>query len=242
MILPLRTNHFMERAGLYGDLLFETMFWDQDGIRHPELHFERLSLGLNRLKMPKPHLTFSSFLEKSLAAIDFGSNQNPEALAFRIRFIARRDGTGNYLPDQAQLNYEAIAQPILHKNNKVLTLGIYPDQAKAPGELANLKTGNALIYVMSALYAQENNWDECLILNTNGSLIESSTSNIFWQKNQQWFTPPLTDGCIAGIARKVFMNSNQVIEKSCKLVDLQSADQRILTNALYLQREFILNP
>jgi branched-chain amino acid aminotransferase len=113
------------------------------------------------------------------------------------------------------------------------------EQTKAPGVLANLKSGNALIYVMASIFAKEQGWEEALILNTNGHIIESTTSNIFWQANQQWFTPPLSDGCIAGIGREVFMERHSVIEKSCTHIDLQNAEQCILTNALWLERKFV---
>jgi branched-chain amino acid aminotransferase len=242
MILPLRTNHFMERANQYGDLLFETMFYDGNEIRFPKLHFDRLIKGLETLKMPKPYLHFEEFLERINHAAFLGLNQNENETPLRIRLTAKRKGNGNYFPSEAQLKYEVFAQPILLKNNKVLTLGIYPDQAKAPGKLANLKTGNALIYVMSAIYAKENDWDESLILNTQSRIIESTSSNIFWHSNGQWFTPPLSEGCIEGIGRSVFMDTNHVVEKPCNFEDLQNAEKRLLTNALFLQREFILNP
>lgn len=242
MILPLRTNHFMERAGQYGDLLFETMFFDGNTIRFAAQHFERLTHGLSVLKMPKPYLSFQAFLDLSMASVGFGLNQNPNAEFFRIRFSAKREGEGFYFPSKTRINYEANAFPFAPKLNTTLTLGIYPDQAKAPGKLANLKSGNALIYVMSAIYAQEMNWDECLILNTHGRIIESTSSNIFWLKNEKWHTPPLAEACIDGIGRHAFMQQNNVIESPCELIDLQNADKRILTNALSLQREFFLNP
>jgi branched-chain amino acid aminotransferase len=242
MILPLRTNHFMDRANQYGDLLFETMFYNGKEIRFSNFHFERLSKGLVVLKMPKPFLSFEEFLEKSEQAAILGLNQNPNEANLRIRFTVKRNGIGYYFPINPQIIYETSAQPILPKNNKTLTLGIYSEQEKAPGILANLKTGNGLIYVMSAIFAKENNFDESLILNTQGRIIESTSSNIFWLKNNQWFTPPLSEGCIEGVGRRVFMESHPVIEMPCALTDLQTAEQRLLTNAIFLQREFILNP
>jgi branched-chain amino acid aminotransferase len=242
MILPLRTNHFMERAGQYGDLLFETMFYDGNAIRFATQHFERLTRGLSVLKMPKPYLSFQTFLELSMDAVSFGLNQNPDSKYFRIRFSAKREGEGFYFPSEALLNYQVTATPFSPKLNKTLTLGVYPDQTKAQGILANLKSGNALIYVMSAIYAKEMNWDECLILNTHGRIIESTSSNIFWFKNEQWYTPPLSEACIEGIGRNTFMQQHKVIESPCELIDLKNANKLILTNALSLQREFFLNP
>jgi branched-chain amino acid aminotransferase len=241
MILPLRTNHFMERAGQYGDLLFETMLFENQTLRLAPLHYQRLTKGLQILKMPLPYLSFQEFLAISKASVDFGLNQDPDATRFRIRFSAKRDGSGFYLPISPKITYEAVAKPFNPASNQILKVGIYLDQPKAPGKLANLKTGNALLYIMASLFAQENELNEALIVNTLGNIIESATGNIFWKKNGTWFTPPLSEGCIEGIGRQFFMQNHSVTEKPCQLIDLLEADKRLITNALYHQREFILS-
>jgi branched-chain amino acid aminotransferase len=242
MLLPLRKNHFMERAAQYGDLLFETMFHNGTSIRHIERHYARLTRGLSILKMPEPNLSFAEFKQKIDENLVSWIKQNTTSPAYRIRFTVCRNGSGNYLPQNPILSYH---QNIVSFNNQhfksdlPLKAGLYAEQTKAPGVLANLKSGNALIYVMASIFAKEQGWEEALILNTNGHIIESTTSNIFWQAKQQWFTPPLSDGCIAGIGREVFMENNKVIEKSCNPIDLKNAEQCILTNALWLERKFV---
>ena len=241
MILPLRTNHFMERAGQYGDLLFETMLFEDQNLKNAQLHFLRLTKGLQILKMPLPYLSFEEFLTIITHALELGSTQHPHANRFRVRFSAKRQGLGNYLPTQPELTYEAMAQPFTSNSPEILKVGVYLDQPKAPGILANLKTGNALIYVMAQIFAAEKNLHEALIINTEGRIIESATGNIFWKKNGTWYTPPLSEGCIEGIGRHIFSQNNLVTEKLCSLQDLQTADRRLITNALYPEREFILS-
>ncbi|MBU3661777.1 MAG: hypothetical protein FGM41_01070 [Bacteroidetes bacterium] len=242
MLLPLRKNHFMERAAQYGDLLFETMFHNGTSVRHIERHYARLTRGLTILKMPEPSLSFAEFEQKIDENLVSWIRQNTSSPAYRIRFTVCRNGSGNYLPQNPNLSYY---QNIVSVNNQHFKLdlpikvGLYSEQTKAPGVLANLKSGNALIYVMASIFAKEQGWEEALILNTNDHIIESTTSNIFWQAKQQWFTPPLSDGCIAGIGREVFMEKHSVIEKSCTPIDLQNAEQCILTNALWLERKFV---
>jgi branched-chain amino acid aminotransferase len=241
MILPLRTNHFMDRAGQYGDLLFETMLFEDQNLKNADLHFTRLSQGLQILKMPLPYLAFDEFLDIANQAVRIGSTQNPLATRFRVRFTAKRQGLGNYLPSQPILTYEASASPFTPNSPQQLKVGVYLDQPKAPGIIANLKTGNALVYVMAQIFAAERNLHEALIINTEGRIIESATGNIFWKKNGTWYSPPLSEGCIEGIGRHIFMQNNPVIEKPCSLQDLQNADRCLITNALYPEREFILS-
>lgn len=228
----------MERAGLYGDLLFETLFVENKNIRHAQLHYERLTQGLATLKMPKPYLSFIEFVCSIEEALP---QNNPQP--HRVRFVAKRNGNGNYLPIEPQLIYEVSVQPLPQNPNDVnkpYKVGLYTQQQKAPGPLSNLKSGNALLYVMASIYAQEQSWQDALITNTHGFIIETTKSNIFWLNQGQWFTPPLAHGPVAGIGRSVFMETYHAKEKPCTLADLQNAEQLLLTNALYLRQSMFL--
>jgi branched-chain amino acid aminotransferase len=231
----------MERAFLYGDLLFETMLFSEGKIAHIHRHYKRLAHSATLLKMELCGLNEEKFnTEIERAGQEFQS-KNPDSSTLRIRFALFRQSEGFYLPSTNATHFnisifrfepKAPIQP--------LKLGLYTEQCKAPGPLANLKTGNALVYVMAALWAKENNLDDALILNTNGEIIEATASNIFWLKNGAWFSPPLASGCVAGIGRDLFMAQNKVTERACFIGDLQGADACILTNALYLVRHFIV--
>jgi branched-chain amino acid aminotransferase len=129
-------------------------------------------------------------------------------------------------------------EPKKPKNGSTWRLAPYTEQSKAPGKFSLLKSGNALLYVMAALFAEENQLDEALIVNTSGHIIESGTGNIFWKEKEQWFTPPLSDGCIAGIGRELFMESHQVQESHCSFNQLLEASCCVFTNAIYPYREF----
>ena len=91
---------------------------------------------------------------------------------------------------------------------------------------------------MASIWAREKELDDALILNSKGNIIEASSSNIFWRINRQWFTPPLSDGCVEGIMREVFMGQNKVIEKSCSMSELNKADEILLSNAIQGLRKF----
>ncbi len=206
-------------------------------------HFSRLANAAAVLKMDLCGLNEEKFNTQSLQALQNFNPTPKKGEKYRIRYTLYRASKGTYLPDSNQSNFNISISPF-EPNNAIEThqLGIYPDQQKAPGKLSNIKSGNALIYVMASIWAKENNLDGALICNTNGYIIESDNSNIFWRKNGVWFSPPLTDGCIAGIGRELFMASHQVTEKSCTETDLLNADECILTNALYLKRSFIFRP
>lgn len=231
--------NLMERAFLYGDLLFETMRVEYGRIPHIARHFRRLEQSAQTLKIDLCGLNeekFNTYCEQKIA--DFEA-QNPNSTFLRLRAVLYRDSQGTYLPLENKGKLQLQLSEITHLvQPEILRLGIYTQQQKAPGILANLKTGNALVYVMASIWAQENNLDGALILNTQNHIIESTHSNIFWRKANTWFTPPLADGCVAGIGRQLFMESHTVVEKSCLTQDLQNADECILSNALHAPRNF----
>ncbi|MES2727062.1 MAG: aminotransferase class IV [Bacteroidota bacterium] len=229
----------IERAFVYGDLLFESMLVLNNEIQNVSKHYKRLCKSATILKM---QLTdsftlafFTDEIQKQITLSELANKQN-----CRVRFILYRNSSGFYLPDSNKVNF--IIEVFELSNNwkeiaaKPKRAGIYTQQHKAKGPLANLKSGNALVYVLAKLWAQENNLDEALIINGEGNIVEAANSNIFWKKNNQIYTVPLSEGCIAGVARETFMeeqiNKNSpIIEQVCTLQTLQQADEIFMSNA-----------
>jgi branched-chain amino acid aminotransferase len=103
---------------------------------------------------------------------------------------------------------------------------------------SNLKTSNALIYVMAGIYASENKLDDCIIVNEKGFITETISSNIFLLKDKFILTPPLTDGPVAGIMRKQILKIADMLqyriynEKSLTEKNIIDADEMFLTNSI----------
>lgn len=229
----------IERAFVYGDLLFESILVLNNKIQNQNKHYERLCRSATILKMQLPDSFTPVFFATEIAKQITGSALADKANC-RVRFILYRNGNGFYLPDSNKVNH--LVELFELSNNwreiaaKPKKTGVYIQQHKAKGPLANLKTGNALVYVMAKLWAQENNLDEALIINDEGNIVEAASSNIFWKKDNQIYTVPLSEGCIAGVARETYMeeqsNANTpVIEQICTLQTLLQADEVFMSNA-----------
>ena len=48
-----------------------------------------------------------------------------------------------------------------------------------PGLLSTLKTNNKILNVLGSIYAKENQYDNCLLLNSNKSIVEALNGNLF---------------------------------------------------------------
>ena len=104
--------------------------------------------------------------------------------------------------------------------------------------LANIKSGNSLIYVLAGVHCNKNDLDDCIIQNSKGNLIESTNSSLFAVKNGVLYTPPVSDGCVDGILRKMIMQvaaQNRVAVYEIQLMQsvLLSADELFLTNTIH---------
>jgi branched-chain amino acid aminotransferase len=113
-----------------------------------------------------------------------------------------------------------------------LTIGIAEGLQKSPDVLANYKTSNALIYAIAAQQAKANKWNDALLCNTHDHIIESTIANIFWIKDDKVYTPPLTEGCVAGVMRRYVVQKIAVAESILTTEILQQADAVFLTNAI----------
>ena len=62
--------------------------------------------------------------------------------------------------------------------------------------LSNLKTNNKILNVVASVYAKENGYDNCLLINTDKQVVETINGNLFLVKGNQIKTPPFGRWCV----------------------------------------------
>ena len=221
------------RGFRYGDALFETMKLSKGKIFLVQYHFERLFTGLNLFKIDVPKF----FTEEKLITqiIQLCKRNKCESLA-RIRLTVFRSDGGLYGSNNS-LEYLIECWPLDETTNELnengLIIDIFPDSRKSCDKFSNLKSANYLPYVMAALYAKENKLNDCLLLNVHEHICDATIANIFWIKDGAIYTPPLNEGCVAGVMRRYLIEqSESVKEKACNIKDIEEADELFLTNAI----------
>ncbi|MBK9459632.1 MAG: aminotransferase class IV family protein [Sphingobacteriales bacterium] len=230
------------RSFRYGDGLFESMVMFNNRVPLLPQHYSRLCSGMKQLKMSFPAEWSVNYLYEICAKLAY-IKQFTNA---RIRLqITRIDG-GLYAPISNEVNILLEMQPIAYNhfelNPNGLHIGVYSDARKTQHFLSALKTANALPYVMAAIYAKENNFDECVLLNEKNTIADTGKCNLFVLKNNYLITPPIADGGVDGVMRQTIFtlignkkptNSNlQLLEQSLTIADVESADEVFLTNAV----------
>lgn len=99
------------------------------------------------------------------------------------------------------------------------------------------KSGNYLNNVLGLAEAKTTGATDCVMLNTDGSVTEASTSNLFVRIGGIWCTPPLNAGILAGITRAMLLDflpqaGEQVEERQLTRDDLLSAEEMFLSSTL----------
>lgn len=219
------------RSYRYGDGVFETMKMINGMICLEEYHFERFFSAIDLLGLKAPGLTHES-LSASISKL---AEKNQGSRLARIRLSAFGGNGGLY--DNRSFHYLVECLPLTESVNKLnengLTLGIYPDARKACDAFSNLKSASYLPAVMAARFAKQQQYDDCLLLNTNGHIAESTIANLFLIRGQSIQTPPLSEGCVAGVMRRYLLERLETEEKPISEDDLLSADEIFLTNAIH---------
>ncbi|APY09425.1 aminotransferase class IV [Winogradskyella sp. J14-2] len=230
------------RGYKYGDALFETLKVVNGKIFFWEDHYFRLMASMRIMRMDIPMNFTMEFLEAEiLKTIEASNLHNTSA---RVRLNVDRGEGGRYLPSEAsKVNFNITAETFeeafyIVKDNQSYEVDLYKDFFVAPGLLSGLKNNNKAIQIMGSIYAKENDLENCLVLNTNKSVIEALNGNLFLVKGDKVKTPPLEDGCLKGIMRKQILeilskDVNLFVEEaSISPFELQKADELFITNVI----------
>jgi len=225
------------RGFRYGDGLFESMRMSASKLNFAELHADRLQAGMSALKMDGGILFDAYFLKQKTSEL---CKKNKLRDNVRFRLSVYRDGEGLYTPESNKSGYvleaSAMTDHGYELNKKGLIINVYDEITKQVNKLSNYKTSNSLLYVMAGLFKKQHRLDEAFILNQNGFLCESISSNVFVVYDKQIYTPALSEGCIAGVMRNVVMqtakeNNIPIIEAQINPEVLNEADEVFITNA-----------
>ena len=156
----------------------------------------------------------------------------------RIRFSVYRKDGGLYNPLTNEVDYVIEASKLNIVEKEVYTLELFKDYYIYSGLLSTLKTTNKLINVLASIYANENELDNCILVNEKKNVVEAINGNVFLVVGNTIKTPALTEGCIKGIIRKKVIeilenHKNYTIEETAiSPFELQKADELFITNAI----------
>jgi branched-chain amino acid aminotransferase len=226
------------RAFMYGDGVFESIRIRNGKPMFLEAHIARMLEAGAALKMELPEHYNQGYFTKQIN--DLIAKNNIQAGA-KCRMTLFRNPGGTYVPDDNGAGFVIETYPYAVNdytlNEEGFQVEIYPELKKPVNKLSIYKSCNSLLYIMAGMYARQNKFDDTLIVNDRGNIIESSNSNLFIVCNGVLYTPALSDGCLAGVMRMQIINlalsaKLKVYECSLTPQNLLVADEVFLTNAI----------
>ncbi|OBX22854.1 branched-chain amino acid aminotransferase [Gelidibacter algens] len=245
------------RGYAYGDALFETLKVVHGKVLFWEDHYFRLMASMRIMRMEIPMNFTMEFLESEILKT-IEANQLLKATS-RVRINVHRIEGGKYRPLSNDIAYniisERLASDFYSLNHNAYTVELFKDYYIAPGLLSTLKTNNKSINVLGSIFAKENNFDTCFLLNTEKTVVEALSGNLFLVKDRVIKTPPLSEGCLKGIMRKQIMElvtkleGYTLEETAISPFELQKADELFITNVIigiqpvtkYRKKEFTID-
>ncbi len=228
------------RGLAYGDSVFETIRVISGKIMFWEDHYFRLMASMRIMRMEIPENFSPEFLEEQI--LDLIKENFLENSPVRIKFTVFRKQGGFYQPETLDIDYFIIAEelkdPFYLLNSEAYEIELFKDHYITSGLLSSIKSNNRAVNVLGSIYAKENQYNNCLLLNENKAVVEALNGNIFLVKDNKVKTPPLTEGALNGIIRKQVisiikkMMDLEIEEASISPFELQKADELFITNVI----------
>lgn len=227
------------RAFLYGDGVFETLKIVNSKLLFIEDHYFRLMASMRIVRMQIPdNFTLEYFEEQVLNLAKATNNQN----SARVRMTFFRNDGGFYLPQTRTVSFLIQIAPLNQINysfsDAVYEVDLYKDFYITKQLLSTIKTTNKMINITGSIFADENDLQNCLLLNNEKNVVEALNGNLFMLAGNKLITPPIEDGCLNGIMRKQIiqivakMENIELVENSISPFDLQKADELFITNII----------
>ena len=232
-------SDLLNRGFLYGDSVFESIRIVNNKIIFWEDHYMRLMSSMRIIRIEIPQSYTPDFFKVQITNTFSKVNSS---FTGRVRLTIFRDGGGYYAPELSSpsfiVNCSVIDSEEFYLKDSEFKVDLFKDYYIQNDLLSNLKTNNKLINVLAGIYANENNLDNCILLNNKKNVTEFLNGNLFIVRENKIITPNLDSGCLKGIMRKKTIEYVKLIpefsieETVISPFDLLSANEIWLTNSI----------
>lgn len=223
------------RAFKYGDGIFDTLKFKDGDLCFLEDHYFRLMSSMRMLRMRIPMDFTLDYYEKQIRMTLEANNLDQQG---RVRVNVFRQDGGLYRPLSNEIDFLIEVSALSTISDDSIEIELYKDFPLASGLLSTIKTNNRMVNILGSIFAKENNYQNCILINEKKELAEALNANIFLIKGNEILTPSLDTGCINGIVRKKLIELLQketnfvVKEQSISPFDLLKVDEVFLTNSI----------
>ncbi len=228
------------RGFAYGDAVFETIRVISGKIMFWEDHYFRLMASMRIMRMEIPANFSPEFLEEEI--LDLVRENSLDTTAARVKFSVYREEGGYYRPETREIGFiitiEELPDAFYLLNEDDYEVELFKDHYITSGLFSTIKSNNRAINILGSIFASENGYENCFLINEKKNVVEALNGNLFLVKGDKIKTPPLTDGALNGITRKKLLEIIKTLpdltleETSISPFELQKADELFITNVI----------
>lgn len=152
----------------------------------------------------------------------------------RISICKRGDNRWN---NSSGSDVSILAQELPSKTrNDNLRVALSPFRLNSRSATSGIKTTSYLEHQLAWLEAQNRGCDEAILLNQRDEICEGARANLFFARDGVLRTPPLSAGCLPGIARHLVLKWARELEVStreevCTFDELLRAEEVFFTSS-----------
>ena len=229
-----------DRGLAYGDGLFATMRCTKEGVLFVDTHMARLTQSAKRLGIQwQPSIELKQLIASIVQQEHKSFNGD-----FCLKLLLSRGvgGRGYQPPEKAAITEVISLHPIPSHYRQWQSTGIALQTSTMrlalQTRLAGMKHLNRLEQVLIKAQRLGEGFDDWLVLDTQGTIIESSMANLFLIKNRQVVTPSLHLSGVAGVMREQliywFIDAGFNVDiRPVAQIELCEFEHALLSNSLF---------
>lgn len=197
-----------------------------------EAHYFRMMASMRILRMGIPMTYTMEYLEEQVLLFLQESDLLKKSVQIHFSFFSKGSISRSVpiVPSSFLIHGEA-CETILGVQTSDRSIDLYKDHWVVKGLYGTLEQSNDRLRKLASVYAFENDFEDCVLLNEDKQITETIAGAIFIVKGNQIKTPPLTSGCRSSVYRQVVIDllvkqdGLDLVEDVVSPFELQKADE-----------------
>lgn len=223
----------VESHFLHGLHIVESIHAEKGQLLFWELHYFRVMAAMRQLRFVLPinftALFFEEEIQKTLAA---NKLQSKDVLIYLHLLCNSQNQSPHFVIEvQESISFQQLS-------HAAYSMDIYKEAFISAQYLSNISLLNAPIRAVASVYANENGWQDCFLMNEQKELVESTQGSIFILNDHLIQTPSLQTGCQNLVIREAFIQwikqkqtAFEVEEKNLSPFVLQNAQEILILSS-----------
>ena len=223
------TEFLLNRSNTFGDGVFETLLVTNGKVQLLNLHMQRLSIGLKRLGIDCSAELIQADIDNALTHLP----EKPTNHVLKL-VVSRGSSVFGYGGKNLSINRLTLLKPYQPSNSSSFQLMVCRTRLGLQPALAGIKHCNRLEQVLAKKEVELQGCDDGVMLDQSGSVVETTSANIFILEAGQLITPPIVDCGVAGVLRQYMIDHDgfSVSEEAISLERLLDSEGVMLTNSV----------